>query len=183
VQGTPYLFGGRISGIIYMPGKTPAEVFTGYDTYNLVLEYTNTQNGKYLTPDGVADSFIIKSKPEVELNSDLTFINGNLIKGPEKGYYQVVYAGPRYVLYKYYKSVLGVISTNYIDANLRQFDLNYDYYYRDITLDKVKKVKPNNGFVKKEFKAVPAAATAATDDDFAYSPEAALVKVFTVLNQ
>lgn len=183
VQGTPYLYGGMVSGIIYMRGKSPAETFTGFNTYYQVVEYAFSQNGEYITPDGITDSFTLKSKPDVQLNSDIKFINGELIKAPEKGFYQVVYAGPHYALYKFYKSVLTVVSTNYVDANLRQFDLNYEYYYRDISQDKVKKLKPNNGFVKKEFKTVPAAATAATDDDFAYSPEAALVKVFTVLNQ
>src|SRR6478735_1294897 len=120
VQGTPYLYGGKLSGTIYMAGKTPAAVFTGYDTYKQVLEYTTSQNGTYMTPDGTADSFVIESNPAVQLNNDLNFIHCDLIKAPEKGYYQVVYAGPHYVLYKYYKSVLGIVSTNYVDADLRQ---------------------------------------------------------------
>lgn len=183
VQGTPYLYGGKLAGTVYAKSTTPTSTFIGYDTYNQVLQYATTAEGDYITPTEVIDSFIVKQNAQVQLTNDTKFISSSIIGGQDKGYYQVVFDGPKYVLYKYYKSALGIVSTNYVQSDLRQFDLNYEYYYRDVSQNKIKKIKANTGAIKKEFKNIPAAADAATNDDFSYTPEAALIKVFTVVNQ
>lgn len=181
VQGTPFLFGGKLAGTLFVHTVNPASVLIGYNTHKQTVEYAQSLNDDYLKPTLEVDSFILNKNPSLKLEDDLKFINGSIINGPKKGFYQEVCGGDKYVLYKFYSSVLGIVSTNYIEADLRQFNLDYEYYYLERGIKKVREVKQNLGFVKKEFNNAEAN-SAVTNEDFKYSPELALIKVFGVLN-
>ena len=93
-----------------------------------------------------------------------------------------LFTGKRYSLYKRYKSDLGYVSTNYVQSELRQFDLLFDYFYTDTEGKGVKKLKPNVSSIIKEFKSVKDISSVLTNDAFAVNPDDALKKAFDFLN-
>jgi hypothetical protein len=100
----------------------------------------------------------------------------------DKIFLQVMAKGPRFTLYKAYKSTLEIVSSNYVQADLRQFDLNYDYYYTDTQNPGLKKLKKNKDAIRKEFKNVKDLSTFAELENFAQIPDEVLKSVFNVLN-
>jgi hypothetical protein len=75
------------------------------------------------------------------------------------------------------------VSTNYVQSELRQFDINYDYYYTDAQKPGLKKLKKNGDGIKKEFKTVRDLSVVAELSDYALNPEEVLQKVFMELNK
>ena len=82
----------------------------------------------------------------------MKFIYGSFLGTKEKFYYLEVCKGDKYSLYKRYKSDLGYVSTNLAQSELRQFDLEYEYFYFEEGKDGLKKIKANPSSVIKEFK-------------------------------
>lgn len=185
VVGTQYLYGKGIEGDLFSTEAKAWNVHLSYNTYNQQVEFTSTSNpDKPLTKDpGEIDSFIIHAKPDIGVNNPIKFYYGALIGAKDKFYYQEVCTGTRYKLYKRYQSELGYVSTNYIQPDLRQFDLNYDFYYADAETKTFKKIKANASSVIKEFKSVLDLSKTITQDDFTSNPEIAFCKAFTALNQ
>ena len=84
------------------------------------------------------------------------------------------------VLYKKYKTVLGT-TTNYVDAELRQFEVETSYYYYDRKKNELKKLKPNYNAIKKELSFVPRIEGLLDRELFNSDPEAALKRLFNGL--
>jgi len=185
VKGTPYLYGGRIMGKLFVHDTREAPVYLNYNTYRQTIEYSLSlgQNEEFLKPTAVVDSFSILKNTDLQIANDLLFISGKYIFDNKENFYQRVFKGPRFSLFKKYKSDLGIVSTNYIQADLRHFDLSYEYFYLDSAKNELKKIKPNAGFLKKEFKDKIDITSVAGNDDFSYDPENALIKLFQVLNK
>jgi hypothetical protein len=65
---------------------------------------------------------------------------------------------------------------------LRQFDLNFDYYYTNQADQKIKKLKLNSSAIQKEFKTKTGITEFFQSEEFSNNPEQALIKVFQFLN-
>jgi hypothetical protein len=184
VMGTPYLYGEHNKGDLFAPEAKAYNIFISYNTYNQELEFYSTSNpDKPLTREpGTVDSFALNMEIVSGINNRMKFIYGSLLGSKEKAYYMELYAGPRFSIYKRYKSDLGYVSSNYVQSELREFDLQVEYFYVDSQGKGVKKIKPNSFSVIKEFKDTKDLSTVVTVDDFTLNPDEAFKKAFTSLN-
>ena len=185
VVGTSYLFGEHHIGDMFAPEAKAYNIFISYNTYNQEVEFYSTANpDKSLVREpGTLDSFIIHQNMELGILHPLKFVYGSVLGVKDKYYFQEICPGKRFSLYKRYKSELGYVSSNYGQSELRQFDLEYEYYYTDSEGKGIKKLKPNAASVIKEFKDVKDLSPEITVDDFTANPEAAFCKAFGSLNQ
>jgi hypothetical protein len=185
VTGTSYLFGARHPGDLYSQEATAYNIKLSYDTYNQFVEFYSSANPDQplIKEPGTVDSFVLRADPDMGLSSDQRFVYGPHAGATDKSYYQVIYQGPKYSVYKRYKSELGYVSSNYVQSELRQFDLTYDYFYFDHGKKAFRKLKANAGGVTKEFRDVKDVSAVATNDAFTQNPNEALRNVFILLNQ
>jgi len=184
VVGTQFLYGEHHKGDLFATEAKAYNIFLSYNTYNQELEFYSTSNpDKPLVKEpGEVDSFTIQSDPEMDIINPLKFIYGAHLGTKDKFYYQEVTPGSRFTLYKRYKSELGYVSSNYVQSELRQFDLSYEYYYYDKEKKELKKLKANAGSVIKEFKDITDLSLVVNQDDFDTNKEDALRKAFDALN-
>ncbi len=185
VIGSQFLFGEHHKADMYTPEAKALNIYISYNTYNQEVEFYSTSNpDKPLVREpGTVDSFTIQKNVEIGIANNLKFVYGSHIGSNEKSYYQLVCAGERFNLYKKYKSDLGYSSTNIAQSELRQFDLQYDYYYTDKDGKGVKKIKPNAASVIKEFKNVKDLSGEIKNEDFTINPEVAFCKAISSVNQ
>jgi hypothetical protein len=185
VTGSPFLFGEHHKADMYATEAKAYNIFVSYNTYNQQVEFYSTANpDKPLVKEpGEVDSFILHADPGNDINSELKFIYGPHLGSKDKCYLQEICKGNRYTLYKRYKSDLGYSSSNIGQSDLRQFDLLVEYYYYDIANKSLKKIKPNQSSVIKEFKDVKDLSNDITVDEFSVNPEAAFCRAFSILNQ
>ena len=185
VIGTSYLYGEKNKGDLFSSDAKAWNLHLSYNTYNQEVEFYSVNNpDKPLVKEvGTVDSFILHENAEIGITKPLKFVFGSLIGSKEKYYFQEVCTGSRFKLYKRYRSELTYVTTNYIQSELRQFDLEYEYFYTDTASNLVKKIKPNSVSVIKEFKNTRDVSSVATLDAFVANPEDAFCKVFDLLNQ
>lgn len=184
VIGSSYLYGEKHKGDIFSRDEKAYNISISYDTYNQQVEFYSTANTDkpLVKMPGDLDSFIIKRDSSAEISNDILFIYAPLVGSSEKSYLQVIQAGPRFGIYKRYKSELGYVSSNYVQSELREFDLNVDYFYYDSQTKALKKLKPNLGTIIKEFKSIKDVSPAADKDEFTADPDRVLMKIFLFLN-
>lgn len=152
VTGTSFLFGEKNKGNVYAPNEGGENIPLTYDTYTQAVDFYPSGSSKALTKEpGTLDSFVIKKNAEAMLENDITFIYGSTLGSKDKAYYQVVARGGKVSLYKKYTAQLGLVTTNIVQAELRQFDINVDYYYADSTGKGLKKLKISPKNLVKEF--------------------------------
>lgn len=185
VVGTQFLFGEHNKGDLFSTEVKAYNIYVSYNTYNQEVEFYSTSNpDKPLVREtGTLDSFIIQSNPELGITKRMKFVYGSLLGGKEKYYYQEIYKGEKYSLYKRYKSELGYVSTNIVQSELRQFDLTYDYYYSDLQKNNFKKLKTNVTSIIKEFKEINDISPVFDNDAFTLNQDNALIKAFEFLNK
>ena len=184
VIGTSYLYGEKIKGSAYAGKDKSENIELSYNTYNQQLDvYVSNSSKAFLKPANEIDSFILyKSKSSVFKN-DLLFYSSKLISPSIKSsFLQVVYNGKRFSLFKAYNSTLDYVSTNYIQAELRQFTLDYSYCYYDSLTKQFKKLKLNKNKIINEFKFIKDFSELLDDDGFNNNPEEILKMLFTNLN-
>jgi hypothetical protein len=184
VKGTPYLYSGRNKGDMFSKDTKAYNILLSYDTYNQEVGFYSTSNptNQLIKEPGDLDSFILHADPDMEITSNQKFVYGDLIGAKDKSYYEEIYAGPQYSIYKKYKSELGYVSDNYATSDLRQFDLNAEFYYTGPD-KKPKKIKANSYNVIKEFKGVKDLSQVINDDIFVANAEQAFRKTFEYLNR
>jgi hypothetical protein len=182
VKGTQMLYGGKQQGSVFTPSGSGNNVTLSYDTYYQQLQIAQGGQNILLKDCKEVDSFSMTVKID-EVEQVLNFINASQLKPGSNFFLQKVVPDGRFRLYKKYTSELGYISTNYIEPGLRQFNLNYEYYYIDTAKNELKKLKPNINSIVKEFKQVKDVSPLLDKETFNFNPEAAIVKVFTDLNQ
>lgn len=184
VTGNSFLFGEKHKGDIFSINEKAYNIFLSYNTYNQELGFYSTANpDKPLVKEpGTLDSFIIKEDVSIGILNPLKFIYGPLLSTKDKFYYQELYAGKRYSLYKKYRSDLGYVSTNYVQSELRQFDLLIDYYYYNAELKTFSKLKFNLPTIIKEFKSIKDISSVMDKNAWAINPEEILKKAFIELN-
>ena len=185
VIGTSYLFGNKNKGDMFSSEAKAYNISLGYNTYNQEVEFYSTSNPDQplIKEPGSIDSFIIHSNISVGLNNPLKFIYGSHLGTNDKYYFQEVFKGEKYSLYKRYKSELGYVSTNYTQTELRQFDLTYEYYYSNSQEKGLNKLKTNANSIIKELKKIKDITPAFSYDDFTLNQDQALTKAFAYLNK
>lgn len=182
VIGSPYLLGKMHPGDIYSKSESGSGLYLSYNIYNQEVEFSANREQTSLTKEaGTIDSFMIKRDSLVK--EDSKFIYGSLIGANDKSYYQVISTGQAYNLYKKYRAELGIVSSNYIQAELRQFDLQYDYYYLDVKSKNLKKLKTNPNALKKEFSQHKDISSVIGQNQGNLNSDAGLKKIFEFLNQ
>ncbi len=182
VLGSSYLYGGNQVGDVYFKNGNVKNVLVTYDTYRQLLEINIGKGDKSLIKTlNELDSFTINAgeKPD---QPELKFVSVTQFDSSKKLFLLRVVMGSRFNLYKSYTSELGYVSDNYIQSELRQFDLNYMYYYTDNLKPGLKKLKASVSAIKKEFKDVKDVSSVVKQDDYNLNPELALIKVFSQLN-
>lgn len=185
VVGTPYLFGEKNKGDLFSPETKAYNISLSYNTYNQEVEFYSSSNPDkpLVRVPGSVDSFLIHENVGLGIMRQMKLIYGAVLGSSEKAYFLELYSGPKYSVYKRYKSELGYVSTNYIQSELKQFDLIYDYFYKDNTKNELIKLKTNYSNIVKEFKKIKDITPAFTSDDFTKDQEMALRKAFQYLNQ
>jgi hypothetical protein len=184
VIGTSYLFGEKNKGNLFSAEAKAYNIGLSYNTYNQEVEFYSSSNPDkpLIKTPGEVDSFFILPNPELEITSPLKFIYGTHLGSTDKVYFQEVFAGTRFSIYKRYKSELDYVSSNYVQSELRQFELTREYYYYDAVKKTIKKIKPNSSSVIKEFKDVKDLSGIVSPDAFTTNPDAAFIKLFNYLN-
>jgi hypothetical protein len=184
VKGTPFLFGQRHNADLFSSTENASNIDISYNTYTQEVEFYSTANptSPLVKEPGQLDSFTIKANIESNITTDLKFVYGSVLGSKDKAYFQVVEAGSNYTLYKSYRSELGLDESNYSQPELRQFDLNYEYYYYNHSTKTLKKLKKNPNAIQKEFKSVKDLTTVLTPEEFTINHEVALKKAFIQLN-
>lgn len=184
VIGTSYLFGERNKGNLFSTEAAAYNISLSYNTYNQEVEFYSSSNPDkpLIKEPGTIDSFFINSNESLGITATLKFVYGSHLWSSEKAYFKEIYAGKRFSLYKRYKSDLGYVSSNYVQSELRQFDLLYDFFYTDSETKSIKKIKPNSVTINKEFKATKDVSSAINNDELSTNPEEGLRKVFDYLN-
>jgi len=185
VTGTSFLFGERLPGDIFSTNEKAYNIFLNYNTYNQEVGFFSTANPSQslVKVSGTLDSFIIRDNVEIGIEKRMKFIYGPLLGTNDKFYYQELYPGQRYSLYKKYRSDLGIVSSNYVQSELRKFDLLIDYYYYNSEMKDFTKLKFNLSNIIKEFKSIKNLSLVMNKDDWAIKPEKTLIKAFAELNK
>lgn len=184
VIGNPYLFGESHKGDMFTPDTKAYNITLSYNTYNQELEFLSTSNpDKPLVKEpGTVDSFFFQQDVKNGMTGPMKFIYGPVLGSKDKSYFLELFNGSHFSVYKKYKSDLDYVSTNYVQSELRQFNLQVEYYYKDAQGKGLKKVKANEVAVIKEFKNVKDVSKVISNNDFTLNPDAAFKKVFAYLN-
>jgi hypothetical protein len=185
VIGTSYLFGEKNKGDLFSQEAQANNIFLSYNTYNQDVDFYSMSNPDIplVKEAGTVDSFLIHENPGVGINRPLKFIYGKYLGSNDKAYFLVLYKGNRFSVYKAYRSELGYVATNIVQSELRQFDLEYDYYYTDSEKPGITKLKTNASSIIKEFKKIKDISPVFNYNDFTLDQEQALRKAFAYLNQ
>jgi hypothetical protein len=185
VVGSSYLYGEKNGGHMFAKEEQAFNIFLSYDTYTQNIEFYSSANpDKPLVKEpGDLDSFVIKKSPANGLENNISFIYGSFLGARDKAFYQVVTRGEKLSLYKKYTCELGLVTTNYIQSELRQFNIVVDYFYTDSTGKKIKKLKISPEQLTKEFTLLKDLSSVINGDALHYAKEAELIRIFSELNR
>jgi hypothetical protein len=184
VIGTPYLFGEKNNGDLYAKGENAQNIIISYNSYNNEVAFYpigNSANALIKDAEQV-DSFVLKPNGSAGIVENAKFISSEALGAKDKTFYLLMYEGPDFNLYKKYKSSLGIVSTNYVQSELRQFDLTYEYYYMNNKTKQLKKLKPSNNAALKEFKDVKDISSFLNENNITANPDIVLKAIFASLN-
>jgi hypothetical protein len=181
VYGSSYVFGRHHLGNLYAKGETGLNIYLSYNVHSQEVEFYSSSNASepLVKEIGTVDSFLLRR--DSLISEDLKFYYGPVLGSREKTYFLVCNAGPSYQLYKRYKVQIGVVSTNYIESDVRQFELSYDYYYKGPQMKEPKKLKPGFYALKKEF-SVLENSSAIDEGLYNTNPDAEMKLLFERLN-
>ena len=180
VFGNPYLLNGKHTGNIYANKEMGIGVQLSYNLYNQELEFWSADNQILIKEPGTVDSFLLR--PDSLIVDDIFFVYGKVLGLKDKQYFQQLYKGSKFSLYKKYKAGIEVVSTNYVEADLRQFVISSEYYYYNEKAQEWKKIKANSFSLKKEFHFLKNIDAYANEDRLFAAPEKILKELFNELN-
>lgn len=185
VVGSPFLFGPRMTGNLFAKGEAAFNIKLSYDTYHQQVEfYTSANPTTPLIKDpGAIDSFSFASNTEVGLLHGLKFISGKALgKKDDLNFYQLMYEGENITLYKKYFSTLGIVTTNILQSDLKQFELQFEYAYK-IKDGELKRLKRVYYQVSKELKPIIDIREIVEPQSYSANPDLALLKIFAAIDK
>ena len=139
VQGTSKLYGGKLETEIYgTDSKSVMRATASYDSYLKLVEVYEEASQKVINVLNV-DSFVSYS----QANTPLKFLAPKFVDVSKKGFFQVVLVQSNITLYKYYDCALAIPSNNYVNSALREFDITFEYYYKDAATNELIPIKNN----------------------------------------
>ena len=185
VIGTSFLFGEKNNGNAYAGNDKSENIKLSYNTYNQKVDiYVDGQSSSFSKSPSEIDSFTINKSGSQYIKEDLLFFSSKVVQPSMKDcFLQVIYHGDRFSLYKAYNSTLDYVSTNYIQSELRQFTLEYVYYYFDAQTKEFKKIKLSKKKIADEFNNIMDVSSYLNDDLFNSQPEKAMQIMFEALNR
>lgn len=185
VIGTSYLFGEKNNGSAYAGKDKSENIKLGYNTYNQKIDISLDGAGtNFIKSPSEIDSFILNKSGSQYIKEDLLFYSSKIVQPSFKDcFLQVIYHGDRFSLYKAYTSALDYVSTNYIQSELRQFTLEYVYYYFDAETKELKKIKLSRKKIADEFDKIINVSSYLNDELFDAQPEKAMQIMFEALNR
>ena len=152
-----------------------------YNTYLQSVEFSSGQ--QTLTKDiSDLDSFELKSDGN-NIIENMFFINPKFINSTDKTFFQLVSKGAKFNLYKKYSGSLDIVTTNYVQSNLRQFVMAVDYFYLDVKSASLTKLKVTKRGLAKEFSSKPEVSTFLETANLNTNTDNALKSLFVFLNQ
>lgn len=184
VVGTSFLFGEKNKANLFSIEANAFNIHLSYNTYNQEVEFYSSSNPDkpLVKKTAEVDSFFLLPNIELGIVTPLKFVYGSHLHSNDKMYFQEIYAGQNFGIYKRYKSELDYVSSNYVQSELRQFELTCEYYYTDIAAKTINKIKPNASSVIKAFKKVKDLSGIITNEEFTANQDNAFIKAFTALN-
>ena len=185
VIGSSYFFGERNKGTIYSTDATAVNIPLGYNTYTQEVEFISPSNpGQPLIKSpGEVDSFVFLANKTMGLEADMRFVYGKYLGSTEKAYFLELAIGAKAGIYKRYKADVGYVSSNYVQSELRQFDLLYDYFVYNASTRTLKKVKNSYNGLLKELTAFGNVAAVFTSEAYNLNPDQALKQAISLINQ
>jgi hypothetical protein len=185
VTGTSYLFGEKLKGAVFAGKESGSNISLSYNTYTQELDiYTNGSSFAILKPAIQVDSFLMQKPADSKYMKEDLFFYGSHILDPslKPCFLQVLLPGKRFSLLKAYNSGLDIVTTNYIQSDLRQFSLEVNYYFYDAEKQTLQKIKMSRRKVAEAFKAYMDVSDLVRDD-FGSRPEENLKEIIGVLNK
>ncbi len=185
VIGTCYLFGERLNGSAYSDKEKSENVGLSYNMYKQQVDiYPNQSNFAIVKPAEEVDSFVVFKSASQYIKEDLCFYSSKLLDDQLPDcFLLLVQNGPRYKLYKSYKATLDYVSTNYIQSELRQFSIDYTYYYYDAKNKALKKIKLSKKKIVDEFASLMDVSEILDHQSISTNPEQALKAIIEQLNK
>lgn len=184
VIGSCYLFGQNNTGNIYGASESANELSLSYNTYNQEVEFSPKGSKTVLVKEpSTLDSFKINKNLAVLLEEDLLFIYGPLLGSKEKIYFQSLLKGKKVSLYKSYKAKLDLVTTNILQSELKQFDIDVEYFFTDSTGKNIKKLKVNSKALSKEFAYIKDISSIIDTDALTAEKDKELIRIFGELNK
>jgi hypothetical protein len=184
VTGSSYLYGQKNLGDIYSPSESGTNIPISYNVYNQQVEFSPSGGNAVLVKEpSTLDSFKIRKNTEVSLETNITFLYASVLGSKDKNYYQVMLRGKKVSLYKKYTAELGIVSTSIVQADLRQFNINVDYYYTDSSGKGLKKLKVSSRNLAKEFASIKDLSSFIDQDALTAERDNELMRVFAELNK
>lgn len=185
VTGTSYLFGEKLRGAVFAGKESGSNIAISYNTFTQELDiYLNGSSLAIIKPAALVDSFVLLKPEESKyIRENLFFYGSHILDSKLKPcFLQVIAPGKRFSLLKAYNSTLDFVSTNYVQSDLRQFSLEYTYFYYDSKIQKLNKLKLNKKKIIEAFKDVKDVSTMLRDD-FSSQPEENLKAIIAALNE
>ncbi len=179
VLGTYYLMGEKHPGAMYSKTETALNIKLSYNTYNQEVAFISSSNlnNPLVKEAGTLDSFRLQK--DSLITEDMLFVYGGLLGSNEKAYFrQMTDPSQNLVLYKKYKSVLASTS-NYIEADIREFELEVSYYYYNKEKKEFSRLKTGYNAVKKELGFIRNFDTVLDKELLRTNPEAALINLIS----
>lgn len=185
VIGSSYFFGERNKGNIFSSDATAINIQVGYNTYTQEVEFISPSNpGQPLIKSpGEVDSFVFLANKTMGLEADMRFVYGKFLGSSERSYFLELATGPKGGIYKRYKADVGYVSSNYVQSELRQFDLLFDYFIYNAAARTLKKVKNSFNSLQKELSALGDVSGVFTSSAFSENPDRTLKQAISLINQ
>lgn len=182
VRGTPYLFAAAYKGDVYAGNQQGMKVVIGYDTYQQQLEIYLGGPDPIIKQVSEVDSFYLRADSSTYFKKDMFFVNALRYDSTRSFFLMQLMRGNRFSLFKAYRTELGIVTENYVQAELRQFDLKYDFYYFDAQKGRLEKMKLTNKYLKNQFREIIDMDNLLNLEELNRNPEAELQKIFAFLN-
>lgn len=183
VAGSPFLFGEKRPGDVFSTTDSGRNIPLSYNVYSQEIVFSNGRTETLVREPGTVDSFVIRKTADAGMAKDLLFIYGKLLNVKDKAYLQVVEKGKRFTLYKKYSAGLAIVSANYSQPDLRQFEITVDYFYSDNNQPGLKKLKTTADQLVKEFSKIKDLSTILDRDQLTMDKERQLINLFASLNE